>query len=423
MAVQILVGAQWGDEGKGKVVDSLSKDIDFVVRFAGGNNAGHTICVNNEKFVLHLLPSGVLYSKSTCILSSGIVFDPKVFLGEIEELEKRGFSTKHILISKRAHLIMPYHVLLDCLWENFKGDGKIGTTKRGIGPCYSDKYDRIGIRVGDLLNPNIFMKKLEKTLFIKNEIITKIFGKKALDLDEIFKSYMMMAKLLEKRIINSEELLKRAIDNKKNILLEGAQGMMLDIDFGHFPYVTSSSPTTSGACVGSGIAYQNITKSIGVCKAYATRVGEGPFITELDDEIGNFLRKTGNEYGSTTKRPRRCGWLDLVALNHAVFINGLTDIALTKLDILTGLKEIKICIKYKLDNNEIDYIPDTIEENVRSKPVYITLPGWQEDISKCKNFDDLPKNAKNFIIKIETLVNCKISFISTGMNRDEYIVR
>ncbi len=423
MSVQILVGTQWGDEGKGKVVDSLGKNLDYVVRFAGGNNAGHTVHVGSEKFVLHLLPSGVLHKQSKCILGTGIVFDPAVFLQEIDELEQRGFTTEHVFISKRAHLIMPYHVILDGLWEAFKGDGKIGTTNRGIGPCYSDKFDRIGLRVGDLLNPEEFAKKLKNALSIKNQLLVKFFQKEELSFEDIFNSYQEMAQKLKHRIIDSEQELQIAVSNDKNILLEGAQAMMLDIDHGHYPYVTSSSPTTNGACVGSGIAYRHINKSIGVCKAYATRVGEGPFVSELDDEVGEELRTKGGEFGATTGRPRRCGWLDTVVVKHAVDINGLTDIALTKMDILTGMDEIKICVAYEINGQRVNYIPAEIEENQIAKPIYETIKGWSEDITQCKSFNDLPKEAQDYITKIEELVGCKVSFVSNGVDRDQFIIR
>ncbi len=377
MAVYVLVGTQWGDEGKGKVVDSLGKDLDYVVRFAGGNNAGHTVHVGAEKFVLHLLPSGVLHKHSTCILGSGVVIDASVFLQEIDELEQRGFTTEHVFISRRAHLIMPYHIKLDGLWENFKGDGKIGTTKRGIGPCYSDKFDRIGLRVGDLLNPELFAKKLKDALAVKNKILKSVFDEGEMDFDEIYNSSMKMAEILKPRIIDSEFVLRKAVEENKNILLEGAQAMMLDIDHGHYPYVTSSSPTSGGASVGAGIAFKHITQVIGVCKAYATRVGEGPFVTELDNELGDYLRDKGGEYGATTGRPRRCGWLDTVVVKHAVDINGLTDIALTKIDILTGMDEIKICVGYDIGGEIINYIPAEIELNQIASPVYETFKARQ----------------------------------------------
>lgn len=422
MSVDIVVGTQWGDEGKGKVVDSISKDLDYVVRFGGGNNAGHTVYVNNEKFVLHLLPSGVLYPHSTCILGSGVVVDPFVFLEEIHSLESRGFSTNHVFISERSHLIMPYHIILDEVWENEKGKNKIGTTKRGIGPCYADKFERIGLRVGDLLNPALFKERLTQTLSLKNKILTKIFDRPALSFNDIYESYMDIAEHLKKRIINSEIVLQEAMNAKKKILLEGAQAIMLDIDFGHYPYVTSSSPTAAGACVGSGISPKSIDKIIGVCKAYSTRVGEGPFVTESNEE-GASLRNKGNEYGATTARPRRCGWLDLIALKYAISINGITDIALTKLDILSGYEKIPVCVGYLNNDKTITYIPSSSLENQNIRPIYEYLPGWNGDISACRTFESLPENAQNYILYIEKFCSCPVSFISTGVDRKQFIVR
>lgn len=423
MSVNIIIGTQWGDEGKGKVIDSLGKTADYVIRFGGGNNAGHTVHVNNEKFVLHLLPSGVLHSHSKCILGAGVVIDPAVFLEEIKALESRGFNTDHVFISNRAHIIMPYHILLDGLWETLKGDKKIGTTQRGIGPCYSDKFERIGLRMEDLLDKDLFAQKLKDTLSIKNQIITRIFQEKELSFDQIYHSYMKMGAILKNRIINTEIELQDAIQKQKNILLEGAQAMMLDIDYGHYPYVTSSSPTSNGACVGSGIALKHINKIIGVCKAYSTRVGEGPFPTELNTPEGEWLREKGNEYGATTGRPRRCGWLDIVILKHAVNINGLTDIALTKIDILSGLQEIPICVAYKVDGQQIDYVPSSVKENQNIEPIFHMMPGWTEDLSQYKSFNDMPIATQNYILKIEELSNCRISYISTGIDREQYITR
>ncbi len=423
MSANIIIGTQWGDEGKGKVVDSLGAKTDYVVRFGGGNNAGHTVHVGSEKFVLHLLPSGVLHSQSKCILGSGVVIDPKVFLEEIEALESRGFNTDHVFMSNRAHLIMPYHIILDGLWETLKGDNKIGTTNRGIGPCYSDKFERIGIRVEDLLYPEVFARRLKDTLNIKNALLTKIFNKEALSFEEIYDSYIKMGEKLKKRIINSELELEKALKEDKKILLEGAQAMMLDIDYGHYPYVTSSSPTANGACVGSGIALKHIDKIIGVCKAYSTRVGEGPFPTELHDKSGEWLREKGSEFGATTGRPRRCGWLDIVVVKHAVSISGITDIALTKIDILSELKEIPICVAYEIDGERVEYIPSSIEANQKAKPILEMMPGWDEDLSQCKSFKEMPLNAQKYILKIEELINCNLSYISTGVDRDQYITR
>ncbi|MGL4561954.1 MAG: adenylosuccinate synthase [Brevinema sp.] len=423
MPANIIVGTQWGDEGKGKIIDSLGSNIDCVVRFGGGNNAGHTVHVGGEKFILHLLPSGVLHQNSKCLLGAGVVIDPAVFLKEIDNLEQRGINTDHVLISERAHLIMPYHVLLDQLWEQFKGENKIGTTKRGIGPCYSDKFERIGLRVGDLLNPKLFKEKLTRVLFIKNQILTKIFNHNALSFEKIYEDYMDMALQIRPRITNVEEYLHMVLSSNHTILLEGSQASMLDIDYGHYPYVTSSSPTAAGACVGSGIAPKYIDRIIGVCKAYATRVGEGPFISELKNDQGEWLREKGAEYGSTTGRPRRCGWLDTVVVKHSVELNGLTEIALTKIDVLTGLKEINICTAYEINGQEIKYIPTDINHNNIALPIYETLAGWDEDISKCRSFKELPLNAQKLIYRIEELINCHISMISNGSDRSQLIMR
>ncbi|MGL4367762.1 MAG: adenylosuccinate synthase [Brevinemataceae bacterium] len=423
MPVNIIVGTQWGDEGKGKVIDSLAANMDYIIRFGGGNNAGHTVNVDGQQFILHLLPSGVLHKQSKCLLSAGVVFDPFVFLEEIQQLEKQNFSTDHIFISSRAHMIMPYHILLDQYWENLKGKDKIGTTKRGIGPCYSDKFERIGLRVGDLSNTESFAQKLKNTLNIKNKILKNIFNCEELAFDKIYNDYIEIYQILKPRIINTEEEIQFALAEKKKILLEGAQAAMLDIDYGHYPYVTSSSPTAGGACTGTGISPKHIDNIIGVCKAYSTRVGEGPFVTELTNEVGDYLRKTGGEYGATTQRPRRCGWLDIVAVKHAVKINGLTSIALTKLDILSDLDEIPICVSYTLDNKQINYIPASIEQNYQAKPNYEIFPGWKTDISLCRTFEELPENTQKYILKIEELTGCRVSFVSTGMERSQYILR
>ncbi|MGL4394743.1 MAG: adenylosuccinate synthase [Brevinema sp.] len=423
MPANIIVGTQWGDEGKGKVIDSLGERIDCIVRFGGGNNAGHTVNVNGEKFILHLLPSGVLHKDSRCLLGAGVVFDPKVFLEEIEGLKKRNIPTDHVHISERAHLIMPYHVLLDQLWEQYKGDNKIGTTKRGIGPCYSDKFERIGLRVGDLYDKALFKEKLARVLEIKNKILINIFNHEPLSLDKIYEDYMRMAEEILPRVMNVSTYLHVALKLNKNVLLEGAQGAMLDIDYGHYPYVTSSSPTAAGACVGTGIAPKYIDRVIGVCKAYATRVGEGPFVSELLDAQGHWLREKGHEYGSTTGRPRRCGWLDTVVVKHAAQINGLTEICLTKLDVLTGLDKIKICTAYEINNQEITYVPSDVNYNYNAQAVYETLDGWDEDITQCKSFDELPENAKLFIKRIEELVECPISIVSNGAERSQLIIR
>lgn len=419
MPVDIIVGAQWGDEGKGKIIDTLGVNTDYVIRFGGGNNAGHTIKVDGESFILHLLPSGVLHKHSKCLLGAGMVIDFKVFLQEIASLEACGFDTEHIFISSRAHLIMPYHIILDSLWEGQRTD-KIGTTKRGIGPCYSDKYARLGIRTGDLLDGS-FPEKLKNILKTKNDILTKIFNENPLDYDSILSEYNEITQKVSHRIINTETEVQNALAKNKNILLEGAQAMMLDIDYGSYPYVTSSSPTAAGGTVGSGISPRYIRKIIGVCKAYSTRVGEGPFVTEQNNAQGEWLRSKGSEYGSTTGRPRRCGWLDLVVLRYACEINGFTEIALTKLDVLSGLKEIPICVGYELEGEKISGMPASVDILAGASAVYETMPGWNEDISNCKTLSDLPGNARRYIEKMETHTGCPIRFVSVGAGREQFI--
>ncbi|MGL5722332.1 MAG: adenylosuccinate synthase [Brevinema sp.] len=423
MPVDIVVGAQWGDEGKGKVIDTFGGNADFVIRYSGGNNAGHTLEVNGQEFIMHLLPSGVLHSKSTCIIGTGTVVDPKVLLQELSELESQGFPTNHIFISERAHLIMPYHILLDGLWETRLGEHKIGTTKRGIGPCYSDKYSRLGIRVGDLLDEKGFTQKLKDALIYKNELLQHLFHEKPLSFDEICSQYLEMGRKLKHRIINSEEIIRNALKEDKNILLEGAQAMMLDIDYGSYPYVTSSSPTAGGAVVGAGVPPKSVRRVIGVCKAYSTRVGEGPFPTELLDKDGELLREQGGEYGSTTKRPRRCGWLDMAVLRYASSINGFTDIALTKIDVLSGWKQIPLCVSYQINGERVDYVPSDTNLSAIAQPIYEYLDGWNEDISHCRRFEDLPQNAQRYIQRIEELAECPISLISVGRGREQCIIR
>ncbi|MGL5254396.1 MAG: adenylosuccinate synthase [Brevinema sp.] len=423
MPVDIVVGAQWGDEGKGKIIDTFGEQADFVIRYSGGNNAGHTLEVNGQKFVMHLLPSGVLHSNSTCIIGTGTVVDPKVFLEEIADLESQGFSTNHVFISERAHLIMPYHILLDGLWETRLGENKIGTTKRGIGPCYSDKYSRLGIRVGDLLDEKGFTQKLKDALIYKNELLQHLFQEKPLSFDDICAQYLEMGRKLKPRIINSEELIRKALREGKNLLLEGAQAMMLDIDYGSYPYVTSSSPTAGGAVVGAGVPPTSVRRVIGVSKAYSTRVGEGPFPTELFGEEGELLREQGGEYGSTTNRPRRCGWLDMTILRYAVSINGFTDLALTKIDVLSGWKKIPLCIGYEINGKTVDYVPSDTNLSAIAKPIYEYFDGWTEDISGCRQFEDLPLNAQRYIKRIEELSECPVSIISVGRGREQCIIR
>lgn len=421
MAGYVVVGTQWGDEGKGKIVDVLGDKVDYVVRFQGGNNAGHTVIVNGEKTILHLLPSGVLHQNATCIIGPGVVVDPFVFLKEIASLEERGFKTEHVKISDCAHLIMPYHIKLDILQETAKGDKKIGTTKRGIGPCYADKYTRIGIRVGDLIDWEIFKEKLADTLAIKNEQIVKIYEEQPYDYETMLAEFKVIREALLPRIIDSVVEVNEALDRDQFVLFEGAQAAMLDINYGTYPYVTSSSPTSAGVCTGAGISPKKLDRIIGVVKAYSTRVGEGPFTTELFDEVGALIRERGGEFGSTTGRPRRCGWLDLNVVRHAALINGLTDLVITKIDILTGIKELPICVGYEIEGKTYTSVPASLEKLKKAKPIYEVMPGWDEDISMIREYDLLPENCKAYLRKIEEVTKTRISLVSVGPDRENNI--
>ena len=424
MSTYVVVGLQWGDEGKGKITDVLSAKSDYVVRYQGGNNAGHTVYVGEDKFVLHLLPSGVLQSKGKCIIGNGVVVDPSAFFEEIDELEKRGLSTQHVFISKRAHIIMPYHILYDTYREEAAGDDKIGTTKRGIGPCYEDKVARAGIRAIDLLNPDILAQKIKHNLMVKNAIFEKLYNKPPLDFDQILSQYIAYGEKMKHRIIDSEIEINQAIDQGKKVLFEGAQALMLDIDFGTYPYVTSSSPTTGGVCVGAGVPPTKLKNLIGVAKAYSTRVGNGPFVTELDNEMGEKIRKIGAEYGATTGRPRRCGWLDLVALKHACMINGINNLVITKLDVFSGFDKIKVCTAYKKEDGEIaTYFSASTEKLDLYTPIYEELDGWQETICNSHSFDSLPKNAQKYLNFIENYLGIDICLVSVGPDRKQNIIR
>lgn len=422
MAGYVVVGAQWGDEGKGKIVDVLGEKADYVVRFQGGNNAGHTIVVNGEKSILHLLPSGVLHKNAVCIIGPGVVVDPFVLLEEIDVLEKKGLSSSHIYISDRAHLIMPYHIKLDELQEERLAGNKIGTTKRGIGPCYADKYTRIGLRVGDLIDFESFKVKLKSTLSIKNDQITKLYNEKPFDYEEMVTQFSEIREKLLPRMMDSLSVVNEALDQNKMVLFEGAQAAMLDINYGTYPYVTSSSPTSAGVCAGAGISPKKLDKIIGVVKAYSTRVGEGPFVTELLDDQGEKLREIGHEYGATTGRPRRCGWLDLNVVKHAARINGLTDLVITKIDVLSAFDEIKVCTGYEIDGQIFDTIPASVEMVARAKAVYETFPGWQCDITGIRTFDDLPENCKAYLKRIEDFTDTRISLVSVGPDRENNIL-
>lgn len=422
MAGYVVVGSQWGDEGKGKIVDVLGEQMDMVVRFQGGNNAGHTVVVEGEKTVLHLLPSGVLHQDALCIIGPGVVVDPFVLLKEIDELESRGVNTEHVKISGRAHLIMPYHVKLDELQETRLAGNKIGTTKRGIGPCYADKYTRIGLRACDLIDFDNFKSKLATTLSIKNEQIVKLYGEQPFDYEALAEQFKEIRERLLPRIIDAVTTVNDALDQNQNVLFEGAQANMLDINYGTYPYVTSSSPTAAGVCEGAGVSPFKLDHVIGVVKAYSTRVGEGPFITELLDETGEELRKAGNEYGATTGRPRRCGWLDLCVVKQAARINGLTDLVVTKIDVLSQFKTLPVCIGYELNGKVTTSIPASLEEYAKAKPVYRMMEGWEEDITGIRKFEELPENCRKYLALIEEITGTRISLVSVGPDREDNII-
>lgn len=417
MPGRVVVGTQWGDEGKGKVVDVLSEHADTIVRFQGGNNAGHTVIVNGEKFILHLLPSGVLHQEAKCVIGPGVVVDPFVLLEEIRMLEERGLSCDHIRISDRAHIIMPYHIYQDELQEQHSGAKKIGTTKRGIGPCYADKYARHGIRMCDLKDFAVFEEKARRFLADKNLLFTQIYGGEAMDADEMIARFSAIRDQIVGRLCESVSEVNRDLDEGKDVLFEGAQAAMLDINYGTYPYVTSSSPTSAGVCTGAGVAPSRISQVIGIVKAYSTRVGEGPFVTELNDETGERIRANGGEFGATTGRPRRCGWLDLNVVKHAALINGLTDIVLTKIDVLSGLDELYVCVAYDVDGVRYDYMPSSLEDIARAKPVYQVFDGWDEDITKAATFDELPENCQAYVRFIEDFIGVRVSMISVGPDR------
>ena len=424
MSTYVVVGLQYGDEGKGKITDVLSAKSDYVVRFQGGDNAGHTVYAGEEKFVLHLLPSGVLQCKGKCIIANGVVVNPKAFLKEIGQIEEKGMKTDHVFISRRAHVIMPYHILLDTYREEEAGGTHIGTTKKGIGPCYEDKIARVGIRMVDLLNPEVLAEKIKKNLKIKNSLFEKYFDKPTLEFDEIYNEFLELGQKLKDRIVDTEVELNQAIRDGKNILFEGAQAAMLDIDFGTYPYVTSSSPTTGGVCSGAGVPPTSLQNLIGVAKAYTTRVGEGPFPTELDNELGEKIRQIGFEFGATTGRPRRTGWLDLVTLKHATMINGINNLVITKLDVLSGIPTLKIATKYRTEDGKIiDYFTSSTTKLYNYEPIYEELEGWTEDITKVRSYDELPANAKKYIEFIENYLGINVYLVSVGPERSQNIIR
>ncbi|MFI7636830.1 adenylosuccinate synthase [Nonomuraea sp. NPDC049400] len=422
MPAAVLVGAQWGDEGKGKATDLLGGDVDYVVRYQGGNNAGHTVVIGDQKYALHLLPTGILSPDVVPVIGNGVVIDPGVLLSEIDGLAARGISAERLLISSNAHLIMPHHKALDKVTERYLGKAKIGTTGRGIGPAYGDKVARMGVRVQDLLDPGILAKKIEVALTEKNQVLTKVYNRRGIEPSAVLEEYLAYAERLKPHIADTSLVLSKALDEGKFVLLEGGQGTLLDLDHGTYPFVTSSSPTSGGACAGAGIPPNRLTKIIGILKAYTTRVGSGPFPTELTDEVGDWLRQTGGEYGVTTGRNRRCGWFDAVIARYATRINGITDYFLTKLDVLSGLERIPVCVAYEVDGVRHDEIPMTQTDFHHAVPVYEELPGWQEDITSAKSFDDLPPNAQAYVRALEEMSGAPISAIGVGPGRDQTVV-
>ncbi|KXO99579.1 adenylosuccinate synthase [Tsukamurella pseudospumae] len=424
MPAIVLIGAQWGDEGKGKATDLLGEKLQWVVRYQGGNNAGHTVVLpNGDKFALHLIPSGILTPGVKNVIGNGVVVDPSVLLAELDGLEARDVDTSNLLLSADAHLLMPYHVAIDKVTERFLGNKKIGTTGRGIGPCYQDKIARVGVRAQDVLDESILTQKVEAALEFKNQVLTKIYNRRALDARQVVDETLELAESFKHRIADTRLELNLALERGETILLEGSQGTLLDVDHGTYPYVTSSNPTSGGASVGSGIGPTRITTVLGILKAYTTRVGSGPFPTELFDEWGEYLAKHGGEVGVTTGRARRCGWFDAVIARYATRVNGITDYFLTKLDVLSSIENVPICVAYEIDGVRYDEMPPNQTDFHHATPIYETMPGWWEDISECRTFEDLPQNAQNYVLRLEELSGARISCIGVGPGRDETIVR
>ncbi|MBD7894238.1 adenylosuccinate synthase [Limosilactobacillus sp. Sa3CUN2] len=422
MSSVVIVGSQWGDEGKGKMTDYLSQEADVVVRSQGGNNAGHTIAFDGKKFALRLVPSGIFGKDKLAVIGNGVVINPPALLKELHYLQDNGIDISGLRISSRSHVTFPYHILLDKCQEAAKGDHKVGTTKNGIGPTYMDKVSRVGIRMCDLLEKDTFETKLRRNLAEKNELFTKLYHVDPINFDDIFESYYKYGQELKKYVTDTSRIVNDALDSGKKVLFEGAQGVMLDVDQGTYPYVTASNPIAGGVCTGVGVGPNKINTVVGICKAYSTRVGAGPFPTELTDEIGDRIRETGHEYGTVTGRPRRVGWFDSVAMRHARRVSGLSCLSLNLLDVLTGLKTVKICKAYKLDGKEIDYYPASLKELDRCEPVYDELPGWDEDITGVKKFEDLPVNAQNYLKRVSELSETPLATVSVGADRIQTII-
>lgn len=421
MSAFIVLGAQWGDEGKGKMTDYLAEEANVVVRFQGGNNAGHTVVVGDKEYKLHLIPSGILYEDKLNVIGNGVVVDPKALFEEIDYLEGVGVNVtpEKLIISDRAHLIMPYHKVLDKLKEKARGKNDIGTTGKGIGPCYTDKFERCGIRVCDLMHEDVFTEKLKENIEMKNAYITNVLGGDPLNFDEILKEYLEFANKLRPFVKDTSVRVYNDIKADKTVLFEGAQGMLLDIDYGTYPYVTSSNTTAGGVANGVGIGPNMITNAVGITKAYTTRVGKGPFPTELLDETGEWIREKGHEYGVTTGRSRRCGWLDLVIVKTACRVSGLTSLAVTKIDTLAGLEKLKVCVGYKFNGEVIDYFPASLEDLAKCEPIYEEFEGWGEEVANVRSYDELPENAKKYLKRIEEFTDTKISIVSVGPKRDQ----
>lgn len=426
MAGIVLIGAQWGDEGKGKATDLIGTRVDYVARFNGGNNAGHTVVVDGQTYALHLLPSGIINPNIIPVIGNGVVIDMEVLFHEIDALESRGIDCSKLLVSDSAHIIAPYDRVIDKVTERFLGKHKIGTTGRGIGPTYADKINRVGIRVHDLFHPNHLRDKVEASLHQKNQMLVKLYNRRAIDVDQTTEELLKLGERLRPYVANTQNVLNQALNQDNTVLFEGGQATMLDIDHGTYPFVTSSNPTAGGACTGTGVGPTKIDRVIGVSKAYITRVGEGPFPTELDGEEGEWLRAQGHEYGVTTGRPRRCGWFDAVVNRYATEVNGLTDIVLTKLDVLTGLERIPVCVAYQVENADgtvtrHDTMPTDQEAFATARPIYEELPGWSEDISQVRRFEDLPVNTRNYVHRLKELSGCRISAIGVGAAREQII--
>ncbi len=423
MPAIVVVGGHWGDEGKGKIVDLLAEKAKLVVRFSGGDNAGHTVINTYGEFRLHLIPSGIFYPHTTCIIGNGVAVNPAVLIGEMDELCQRGIDISRLFISDRAHLIMPYHVLLDGLEEASRGGKALGTTLKGVGPAFTDKTARLGIRVGDLLDREALLNRLRLILDHKNAILTKVYGAEPLSVDEVYNQYCQYGERLAPHIRETTAMVDEAWHKGELVLLEGAQGTLLDPDFGTYPYNTSSSPLAGGGCLGAGISPTKISHIIAVFKAYCTRVGSGPMPTELKEETGELIRQRAHEYGTTTGRPRRCGWFDAVAARYSTRINGFTGAAITRLDVLDILPRLKICVAYKLDNKTIDYFPSSINDLDRCQPIYEELPGWQSPITDIRQYDQLPLEARQYVARLEELASCPVNIISVGAKREQTIIK